>query len=89
MTQAPLTTPFTIGAIEIPNRVLLAPLAGIGNWFVRLQASRHGAGMAFSEMVSSFALHYGSEKTREMYGGTYFGYAFGELTDRCFAIRAA
>jgi 3',5'-cyclic AMP phosphodiesterase CpdA len=27
-----------------------------------------------------------SEKTREMYGGTYFGYAFGQLTDRCFAM---
>jgi predicted phosphodiesterase len=27
-----------------------------------------------------------SEKTRAMYAGTYFGYAFGELDDRCFAI---
>jgi tRNA-dihydrouridine synthase B len=43
--------------------VLLAPLAGIGNWFVRLQAKRHGAGMAVSEMVSSFAIHHGNEKT--------------------------
>ena len=42
---------------------MLAPLAGIGNWFVRLQAKRHGAGMAVSEMVSSFAIHYGNEKT--------------------------
>ncbi len=48
----------------MPNRVLLAPLAhGIGNWFVRLRAARHGAGMAYSEMVSSFAIHYGNEKT--------------------------
>ena len=44
-----------IGGVELPNRVLLAPLAGIGNWFVRLQAHRHGAGLAVSEMVSSFA----------------------------------
>jgi tRNA-dihydrouridine synthase len=43
--------------------VVLAPLAGIGNWFVRLQAKRHGAGMAVSEMVSSFGIHYGNEKT--------------------------
>ena len=42
----------------VPNRVLLAPLAGIGNWFVRLQAKRYGAGMAVSEMVSSHAIHY-------------------------------
>src|SRR3712207_3654694 len=42
---------------------MLAPLAGIGNWFVRLQAKRHGAGLAVSEMVSSFAVHHGNEKT--------------------------
>ncbi len=58
-----LTTPFEIGGIEIPNRVLLAPLAGIGNWFVRLQAKRHGAGLAVSEMVSSFGLHHRNERT--------------------------
>ena len=61
--QQPLTTPFRIGDVEIANRVLLAPLAGIGNWFVRLQARRHGAGLAVSEMVSSFGLHYRNERT--------------------------
>ena len=49
--------------MEISNRVLLAPLASIGNWFVRLQAKRYGAGLSVSEMVSSFGLHYGNEKT--------------------------
>jgi tRNA-dihydrouridine synthase B len=58
-----LTDPWDLAGLRVPNRVLLAPLAGIGNWFVRLQARRHGAGMAFSEMVSSFAIHYGNEKT--------------------------
>jgi tRNA-dihydrouridine synthase B len=58
-----LTDPFEIGGVPIANRVLLAPLAGIGNWFVRLQAKRHGAGLAVSEMVSSFALHYKNERT--------------------------
>src|SRR3954467_9815069 len=57
------TDPWTLGGLRIPNRVLLAPLAGIGNWFVRLQATRHGAGLAVSEMVSSFAIHYRNEKT--------------------------
>jgi nifR3 family TIM-barrel protein len=61
--QPPLTDPFRIGDIEIPNRVLLAPLAGIGNWFVRLQAKRYGAGLAVSEMVSSFGLHHRNERT--------------------------
>ncbi len=63
MAQPALTDPFRIGDVEIANRVLLAPLAGIGNWFVRLQARRHGAGLAVSEMVSSFGLHYRNERT--------------------------
>jgi tRNA-dihydrouridine synthase B len=54
-----------LGGITIPNRVVLAPLAGIGNWFVRLQAKRYGAGLAVSEMVSSFAIHYGNRKTHD------------------------
>jgi nifR3 family TIM-barrel protein len=58
-----LTEPWNIGPVTIPNRVVLAPLAGIGNWFVRLQAKRYGAGLAVSEMVSSHAIHYRSEKT--------------------------
>ena len=58
-----LTDPFEVGGVRLSNRVLLAPLAGIGNWFVRLQAKRHGAGLAVSEMVSSFALHYRNERT--------------------------
>ena len=62
-TRNELTDPFEIGGVPISNRVLLAPLAGIGNWFVRLQAKRHGAGLAVSEMVSSFALHYRNERT--------------------------
>ena len=61
--QPQLTSPFRIGDVEIANRVLLAPLAGIGDWFVRLQARRHGAGLAVSEMVSGFALHYRNERT--------------------------
>src|ERR1700677_891427 len=52
-----------LGDLRVPNRVLLAPLAGIGNWFVRLQAKRYGAGMAVSEMVSSHAIRHRNEKT--------------------------
>jgi tRNA-dihydrouridine synthase B len=62
-----LTQSWTLGGVPIANRVVLAPLAGIGNWFVRLQAKRFGAGLAVSEMVSSFAVHHGNERThREM-----------------------
>ncbi len=58
-----LTDPWMLGPLEVPNRVLLAPLAGIGNWFVRLQAKRFGAGMAVSEMVSSHAIYHNNERT--------------------------
>jgi tRNA-dihydrouridine synthase B len=84
---AELTDPWTLGPLRVPNRVLLAPLAGIGNWFVRLQAKRYGAGMAISEMVSSHAIHYGNEKTctemlridpRERAGGPVSIQLFGE-----------
>ena len=58
-----LTDCWTLGPHRIPNRLVLAPLAGIGNWFVRLQAKRYGAGLVVSEMVSSFGLKYGDART--------------------------
>jgi len=58
-----LTEPWTLGGRALENRLVLAPLAGIGNWFVRLQARRFGAGLVTSEMVSSFGLAYGNERT--------------------------
>src|SRR5271169_3424365 len=88
MPAAPaLTDPWMLGPLRVPNRVLLAPLAGIGNWFVRLQAKRYGAGMAVSEMISSAAIHYGNEKTcvemlridpRERAGGPVSVQLFGQ-----------
>src|SRR5436305_8226761 len=58
-----LTDSWMLGGHRIPNRLVLAPLAGIGNWFVRLQAKRYGAGLVVSEMVSSFGLKYGDART--------------------------
>jgi tRNA-dihydrouridine synthase B len=58
-----LTDTWTLGDVRLANRVVLAPLAGIGNWFVRLQAKRHGAGLVVSEMVSSFGLVHGDART--------------------------
>jgi nifR3 family TIM-barrel protein len=82
-----LTEAWTLGSLRVPNRVMLAPLAGIGNWFVRLQAKRYGAGMAVSEMVSSHAIRHGNVKTctemlhidpRERSGGPVGIQLFGE-----------
>ncbi|MFY9469926.1 MAG: tRNA-dihydrouridine synthase [Solirubrobacterales bacterium] len=55
---------WSLGGVPVENRVLLAPLAGIGNWFVRLQAKRFGAGLTVSEMVSSHGLAYGDARTQ-------------------------
>jgi tRNA-dihydrouridine synthase B len=85
--NARLDESWQLGSLRVPNRVLLAPLAGIGNWFVRLQAKRYGAGMAVSEMVSSHAIHHRNEKTcgemlridpRERAGGPVSIQLFGE-----------
>ena len=82
-----LRDPWMLGPLRVPNRVLLAPLAGIGNWFVRLQAKRYGAGMAVSEMVSSHAIHHRNARTcgemlridpREREGGPVAIQLFGE-----------
>src|SRR5438552_3767766 len=82
-----LTDSWALGPLRVPNRVMLAPLAGIGNWFVRLQAKRYGAGMAVSEMVSSHAIRHGNAKTctemlridpRERIGGPVGIQLFGE-----------
>ena len=58
-----INEPWELGGIRLPNRAVLAPLAGIGNWFIRMQARRYGAGLAVSEMVSSFGIKYGDKRT--------------------------
>jgi tRNA-dihydrouridine synthase B len=58
-----INEPWQLGGVRLPNRAVLAPLAGIGNWFIRMQARRHGAGLAVSEMVSSFGIKYGDKRT--------------------------
>src|ERR1700752_247068 len=61
--ECSLRESWMLGPLRVPNRVMLAPLAGIGNWFVRLQAKRYGAGMAVSEMVSSHAIFHRNART--------------------------
>lgn len=61
-----LREPWSLGGVRIPNRVVQAPLAGIGNWAFRLQSHRHGAGLVVSEMVASMGIHHGNRKTTGM-----------------------
>ncbi|GMR07860.1 MAG: tRNA dihydrouridine synthase DusB [Gammaproteobacteria bacterium] len=53
-----------IGPYQLPNNLVLAPMAGVTDRPFRQLCRRLGAGMAVSEMVSSNSLLWGSEKTR-------------------------
>ena len=57
---------FKIGNIEIKNKVVLAPMAGISNSAYRTIIKDMGAGLIYAEMVSDKAIKYGSKKTIEM-----------------------
>ncbi len=55
-----------IGNVEIKNRVLLAPMAGICNSAYRKIIKEMGAGLVFAEMVSDKAISYNNQKTIDM-----------------------
>ena len=61
--MAKLTAAWRIGEVEIPSRIVLAPMAGVSVQAFRRQGRRYGAGLVCSEMVSSCGLSYGNERT--------------------------
>jgi nifR3 family TIM-barrel protein len=48
-----LDTPFSIGAVPVRNRIVLAPMSGVTDLPFRQLAFRHGAGLVVTEMVAS------------------------------------
>lgn len=52
-----------IGNVEIKNRIVLAPMAGISNTSYRKIIKEMGAGLIYAEMVSDKAITFGNEKT--------------------------
>src|SRR4029079_4689910 len=58
-----LNTPWTIGSVEIPTRVVLAPMAGVSVQDFRRQGRRYGAGLVCSEMVSCAGIEHRNERT--------------------------
>lgn len=52
-----------IGNIELENNLVLAPMAGITNLPFRLMVKRMGAGLVYSEMVSSMGLMLNQKRT--------------------------
>ena len=57
---------FKIGNIEIENRIVLAPMAGVCNSAFRKIIKEMGIGLIYAEMVSDKALVYNSKKTENM-----------------------
>ncbi len=53
-----------IGSFQLPNNLILAPMAGVTDRPFRQLCRSLGAGMAVSEMVSSNSLLWGSAKTQ-------------------------
>lgn len=57
---------FKIGNVEINNRIVFAPMAGVSNISFRTIIKEMGAGLIYSEMVSSMGIVYGSSKTIDL-----------------------
>ena len=57
---------FKIGNVEIKNRVILAPMAGVSNTSFRKIIKEMGAGLIYCEMVSDKAVTFESKKTMDL-----------------------
>ncbi len=57
---------WNIGNVEIKNRVVLAPMAGICNSAFRRICKEMGCGLIYAEMVSDKAIAYNNKKTIDM-----------------------
>lgn len=55
-----------IGNVVLKNNVFLAPMAGVTDLAFRKQCVKYGAGLVYSEMVSSKALYYNDKKTKNL-----------------------
>src|SRR5205807_2441796 len=61
--QVNLHQTWHIGGVEIPTRLVLAPMAGVSVQAFRRQGRRFGAGLVCSEMVSCAGLQHRNERT--------------------------
>src|SRR5207247_3817580 len=61
--RANLRESWWIGGVEVPTRVVLAPMAGVSVQAFRRQGRRFGAGLVCSEMVSCAGIEHRNERT--------------------------
>ncbi len=55
-----------IGNVELPNNIILAPMAGVSDLPFRLLCEREGAGMTSMEMISAKAILYNNKNTESL-----------------------
>jgi len=55
-----------IGNIELNNNVFLAPMAGISDMPFRILCKEKGAGLVYTEMISSKGMYYNDTKTKKI-----------------------
>jgi tRNA-dihydrouridine synthase B len=61
--QIDLRSSWWIGPVEVPTRLVLAPMAGVSVQAFRRQGRRFGAGLVCSEMVSCAGIEHRNERT--------------------------
>jgi len=66
VTAANLATSWQIGQVTIPNRVVVAPMAGVTNAAFRVICKEYGAGLVVCEMISDRGIMYHNQKTLAM-----------------------
>ena len=60
-------SPFQIGNVTIPNRIVFAPMAGVSDLPFRLLCHEMGAGLVCMEMISAKAITFRSHRTGELW----------------------
>lgn len=58
--------PIRIGNVELNNNIFLAPMAGITDLPFRVICKEHGAGLVYTEMVSSKGIFYNDKGTSKL-----------------------
>ena len=73
---------WSIGGVEVPTRIVLAPMAGVSIQAFRRQGRRFGAGLVCSEMVSAAGIeHLSTVKRREVADRIRVAREFGDIAE--------
>lgn len=66
VSEAVENTPWQIGSVKIPGRLILAPMAGVTDLPFRKLCKEKGADLVYTEMVSAKGIYYHSKNTESL-----------------------